>query len=138
MIFFPILRFLTAKKQVSFAMENNLNMEIAQVLLSFLHAWAMDEDLDKVCLGKLGLHRPARPFSCGLISREGFMSLSLPSACKQHQRTFIEFSKLVHWGISTSISTQHLLSVISIANTLMGIRNSSFVPDQEKRRRLVK
>lgn len=33
-------------------------MEIAQLLLSLLHAWGMDNDLDRVCQVKLGLLRP--------------------------------------------------------------------------------
>lgn len=33
-------------------------MEIAQLLLSLLHAWGVDNDLDRVCQVKLGLLRP--------------------------------------------------------------------------------
>lgn len=38
--------------------ETSHGMEIAQLLLSLLHAWGMDNDLDKVCKSKLGLLRP--------------------------------------------------------------------------------
>ncbi|XP_072173501.1 WD repeat-containing protein 7-like [Diadema setosum] len=34
---------------------------------------------------------------------------------------------LGHWELSRAVTTQHLLSVISVANTLMGMNNASFV-----------
>ena len=34
-----------------------ISMEITQLLLSMLHAWTLDNDLDKLCLRKLGLER---------------------------------------------------------------------------------
>lgn len=51
--------------------EPNTTMEIAQLLLSLLHAWGMDPDLDRVCEGKLGLLRPMVPVSFGVISKGG-------------------------------------------------------------------
>lgn len=33
-------------------------MQIAQILISLLHAWGLDPDLDRVCESKLGLLRP--------------------------------------------------------------------------------
>lgn len=39
-------------------LETSHGMEIAQLLLSLLHAWGMDNDLDHVCQVKLGLLRP--------------------------------------------------------------------------------
>jgi len=46
-------------------------MEVAQLLLSLLHAWGMDPDLDRVCEGKLGLLRPMVPVSFGVLSKGG-------------------------------------------------------------------
>ena len=46
-------------------------MEIAQLLLSLLHAWGMDPDLDRVCEGKLGLLMPKVPVSFGVLSKGG-------------------------------------------------------------------
>ena len=51
--------------------EPNSTMEIAQLLLSLLHAWGMDPDLDRVCEGKLGLLRPMVPVSFGVLSKGG-------------------------------------------------------------------
>jgi len=52
-------------------LETNITMEIAQLLLSLLHAWDMDPDLDRVCETKLGLLRPMLPVSFGVISKGG-------------------------------------------------------------------
>jgi len=49
-------------------------MEVAQLLLSLLHAWGMDPDLDRVCEGKLGLLRPMVPVSFGVLSKGGVFS----------------------------------------------------------------
>lgn len=54
-------------------------MEIAQLLLSLLHAWGLDIELDRVCESKLGLLRPMRPVCFGLLSRGGHMALILPT-----------------------------------------------------------
>lgn len=48
-----------------------LTMEIAQLLLSLLHGWSLDEDLDQVCQNRLGLAKPKSPVCFGLISRSG-------------------------------------------------------------------
>jgi hypothetical protein len=53
------------------SMETNLTMEVAQLLLSLVHAWGLDPDLDRVCEGKLGLLRPMLPVSFGLLSKGG-------------------------------------------------------------------
>ncbi|GAB6019254.1 Rabconnectin-3B, isoform A [Chamberlinius hualienensis] len=71
--------------------ETNLTMEIAQLLLSFLHAWGIDFELDEVCENKLGLLRPMCPISFGLLSRGGYMSLLLPFW--QHKSSDLPLSK---------------------------------------------
>lgn len=157
-------------KQLSLA-DANLTMEIAQLLLSLLHAWGLDPTLDKVCEGKLGLLCPMRPICFGLVSRGGHMSLLLPTHMyrlvpdnggkdtpqspdpattskkakivmpipKEHldeEERARRFSSRGHWELSTAITTNHLLSVIALANTLMSMNSATFVPEQEKRRKL--
>lgn len=152
-------------KHLSLA-ETNLTMEIAQLLLSLLHAWGLDYDLDKVCEGKLGLLCPMRPICFGLLSRGGHMSLLLPThtyrimpssdpqaaapskpeARKvtipvpkeqiEEEERARRFSSRGHWELSTAVTTNHLLSVIALANTLMSMNSATFVPEQEKRRKL--
>ena len=53
-------------------------VDIVRLLLSCLHAWNLDEDLDKCCEGVLGLVRPCKPVSFGLLSKGGRISIVLP------------------------------------------------------------
>lgn len=48
----------SSNKPVLNLMETSHGMEIARLLLSLLHAWGLDKDLDSVCQAKLGLLRP--------------------------------------------------------------------------------
>ncbi|XP_013407449.1 WD repeat-containing protein 7-like isoform X2 [Lingula anatina] len=132
--------------------EGNLTMEIAQLLMSCLHAWGLDPDLDKLCISKLGLLTPLAPISFGLISRGGHMSLLLPGwhkkLCLQSKLVLDKkgksaeptaspalsvdreaqlFTSRAHWEVSEAVTTQHLLSVISIANTVMSMNSASFL-----------
>lgn len=143
--------------------EANLTMEIAQLLLSLLHAWGLDPDLDLVCESKLGLLRPMVPVSFGVLSKGGYMSLLLPTLqlCYQTKsdpvretnvtssleadlpKEMVEleratrlFTAQTHWELSTTLTTNHLLTIIALANTLMSMNNASFVAEQERNRKL--
>ncbi|GIY45623.1 WD repeat-containing protein 7 [Caerostris extrusa] len=122
--------------------EANLTMEIAQLLLSVLHAWGLDPELDRVCESKLGLLRPMRPICFGLLSRGGHMALILPTYLHAIQDgKAIEppppiEGKTWHWELSTAVTTTHLLAIIALANTLMSMNSATFVPEQERRRKL--
>merc|ERR1712218_773428 len=105
----------------SLQLEINLTLEIGQLLLSLLHAWGLDKDLDKVAASKLGLLRPKLPVSFRLVSRCGGMSLLLPT-----------------WTPPPPIGLPPPLSLIAITNTLTSVSNASFVPEQERRRKLVR
>ena len=69
----------TGSRPSSLQLEINLTLEIGQLLLSLLHAWGLDKDLDKVATSKLGLLRPRVPVSYGIMSKGGVMSLMLPT-----------------------------------------------------------
>lgn len=60
-------------------LEYNLTMDTAKLFMSCLHAWGLNEQLDGICLERLGMLRPHCPISFGLISRGGHMSLMLPT-----------------------------------------------------------
>lgn len=112
---------------------------IVRLLLSCLHAWGADRDLDRDLEGRVGLIRPIRPITFGLASRGGALSLVLP--CRRSVATppaspqtskmslATPFSRLSsvdlasiqdqRWGLSQLLTTQHLLTVVSVANTLM-------------------
>lgn len=131
-------------------------MEIAQILISLLHAWGLDPDLDRVCESKLGLLRPMVPVCFGVVSRHGHMAVQLPTrlggwidACAsipddpilaksdlpsellQQEKLTRLFSSKLHWEFSTTLTTNHLLSIVSLGNTLMSMRNATFIPEQE-------
>ncbi|XP_039278488.1 WD repeat-containing protein 7-like [Nilaparvata lugens] len=139
--------------------EANLTMEIAQLLLSLLHGWGIDPELDYVCEGKLGLLRPMVPVSFGVLSKGGYMSLLLPTcqllkmdAVRQSIPSSLEadlpremveleratrlFTEQTHWELSTTVTTNHLLAIIALSNTLMSMNNASFVAEQERNRKL--
>jgi len=151
-------------RPVSLHLEINLTLEIGQLLLSLLHAWGLDKDLDKVALSKLGLLRPRTPVSFGILSKGGIMSLMLPTWYPRpnpskplpielrpsHVKPDLPvdemtrevdtcyFTSLGHWELSHAITTNHLLSVIAITNTLVSVSNASFIPEQERKRKLVR
>ncbi|XP_066255390.1 WD repeat-containing protein 7 isoform X2 [Euwallacea similis] len=134
-------------------------MEICQLLLSLLHSWGLDDDLDRVCLVKLGLLRPMVPLSFGVLSKANHMSLFLPTwhntipledVDQEHQDLEISlpadlvrrekltriFTSRTHWELSTTLTSNHLLAIIALSHTLMGMSNATFVPEQERNRKL--
>nr|CAD7396012.1 unnamed protein product [Timema poppensis] len=46
------------------------------------------------------------------------------------------FTARTHWELSTTITSNHLLAIIALANTLMSMNNATFVPEQERNRKL--
>ncbi|XP_063230769.1 WD repeat-containing protein 7 isoform X3 [Bacillus rossius redtenbacheri] len=138
-------------------LETNVTMEIAQLLLSLLHAWGIDPDLDKVCESKLGLLRPMVPVSFGVLSKGGFTSVLLPTwqartdelerrpdvldrdlppELVRLERLTRLFTARTHWELSATVTSNHLLAVVALANTLMSMNNATFVPEQERSRKL--
>ena len=131
-------------------------IHMIRLMLSCLHAWRLDHELDGSCEQVLGLVRPARPVSFGLLSKGGHMSLVLPGWGLRATRTsraeattsqlLLEkasaesdvsvegtpeasaklpymptFDQKYHlrWQLSRALTTQHLLTMVSVTNTLM-------------------
>lgn len=136
-------------------------IHIIRLMLSCLHAWRLDEELDQSCEQVLGLVRPSKPVSFGLLSKGGHMSLVLPGwglrtrlhrIDSTHQQSAAlspnsdvelsmdgvsdwrdsrppsspkvltyTFDQKYHlrWQLSRALTTQHLLTMVSITNTLM-------------------
>ncbi|XP_066102373.1 WD repeat-containing protein 7 isoform X3 [Saccopteryx bilineata] len=125
-------------------LEYNLTMDTAKLFMSCLHAWGLNEVLDEVCLGRLGMLKPHCPVSFGLLSRGGHMSLMLPGynrvrklshgkADAERKLPAAEGVGKGTYGVSRAVTTQHLLSVISLANTLMSMTNATFIGDHMKK-----
>ena len=134
-------------------------IHMIRLMLSCLHAWRLDQELDDSCEQVLGLVRPAKPVSFGLLSKGGCMSLVLPgwglrtrlhrsdstpqqptsdpelsldnavaladssSSCSSPGAGVMTytFDQKYHlrWQLSRALTTQHLLTMVSITNTLM-------------------
>lgn len=169
----------------SFTSEIHMPMEIARLLMSLLHAWGLDPDLDRVCEMKLGLLRPLRPVCFGQISKGGHMSLllptylnrldeqlksklvksskpesgktsvsrtkpdrhvkivsTLPSNIQMEEEMAQRFTSKLHWEFSSALSTNHLMSLLAMTNTMITMQNgttfisSSFA--ETNRRRLIR
>ncbi|CAJ0941220.1 unnamed protein product, partial [Mesorhabditis belari] len=116
-------------RRLTWQFESNLYLDIARLLLSCLHAWELDADLDAVCLKKLGLHKPKHQLFYGNLSRQGYMAVVIPARTRS---SFSTFATDIRWQASHSLTTIHLLSVISTANTLMSMRNSSLQLNRRK------
>ncbi|XP_026522073.1 WD repeat-containing protein 7 [Notechis scutatus] len=127
-------------------LEYNLTMDTAKLFMSCLHAWGLNNVLDELCSERLGMLRPHRSVSFGLLSRGGHMSLMLPGYHKpvdqvpSSDRTeIVKPDPLTErhirgtYGISRAVTTQHLLSIISLANTLMSMTNATFIGEHMKK-----
>uniref|UniRef100_A0A673AYQ1 WDR72-like alpha-solenoid domain-containing protein n=1 Tax=Sphaeramia orbicularis TaxID=375764 RepID=A0A673AYQ1_9TELE len=118
-------------------LEYNLTMDTAKLFMSCLHAWGLNLQLDNICMDRLGMLRPHCPISFGLISRGGHMSLMLPtfklSLATGRKLSLSDIVGKGTYGVSRAVTTQHLLSVISLANTLMGMTNATFVGEHMKK-----
>ncbi|CAI5446025.1 unnamed protein product [Caenorhabditis angaria] len=110
-------------KKLTWQFEANLYLDVARLMLSMLHAWGLDDDLDDVCEKRLSLHKPRHRVYFGNVSRQGELSVSLPS---RFETEFEAFTKQTRWQASHSLNTNHLLAIISTANTLMAMKNSVF------------
>ncbi|XP_065262091.1 WD repeat-containing protein 7 isoform X1 [Emys orbicularis] len=126
-------------------LEYNLTMDTAKLFMSCLHAWGLNEDLDDVCLDRLGMLKPHCSVSFGLLSRGGHMSLMLPGynqSIGKPSYGSVEVGRKMSiteglgrgtYGVSRAVTTQHLLSIISLANTLMSMTNATFIGDHMKK-----
>lgn len=160
----------------------HMPIQVARLLLSLLHGWGVDPELDSVCESKLGMLRPLRPVCFGLISKGGYMSFLLPTYLQKLDRDLrtkigpaaaagfdtqsrvkpeggrhvkiatlprdpqdamaLRFTSALHWSLSTSLTTTHLLSLIALSNTLMTMANGSLFAAAEavasNRRKLIR
>lgn len=126
-------------------LEYNLTMDTAKLFMSCLHAWGLNEVLDEVCLDRLGMLKPHCTVSFGLLSRGGHMSLMLPGYNQAAGKLLQAKAEAGRKGpatesvgkgtytVSRAVTTQHLLSIISLANTLMSMTNATFIGDHMKK-----
>lgn len=146
-------------------MEATHVMEVAQLMLSLIHSWGLDPHLDKVCEGQLGLLRPMVPISFGVLSKGGYMSLLLPTWQNTIKKDIVQkllqgtdpqlnkalpesllrqdaltklFTARLHWELSTTLTSNHLLGMVAMSNTLMSMNMATFISEEERNRKLVR
>uniref|UniRef100_A0A915MZD2 WD repeat-containing protein 7 n=1 Tax=Meloidogyne javanica TaxID=6303 RepID=A0A915MZD2_MELJA len=104
----------------------SLYLDTAKLLISLLHAWDNDESVDDIAINSLKLSRPKIPLCFGTISK-GYVSLYTPYSSGKipalDDFSFKSFSKNIHWQMSKTLTTIHLLAVVSLSNTLMALKN---------------
>ena len=137
-------------------------IKLTNILLSSLHLWSVDKNLDKTFQDKLGIQKPKYPISFGRITRGAHVFVMFPSKKKSFNfqaenntmpsklsfnlMNFEEVEsndseKLVQsdeessnarespspttddWMSSKFLTTEHLLSILSISNSFMSLRN---------------
>lgn len=100
------------------------------------------------------------PVSFGVLSKGGYMSLLLPTwqndlvvdktkipddiqinkeltpeLIRQENLTRI-FTARLHWELSTTITSNHLLAMVAMSNTLMSMQMATFIPEHERNKKL--
>uniref|UniRef100_A0A1B0FNG5 WD repeat-containing protein 7 n=1 Tax=Glossina morsitans morsitans TaxID=37546 RepID=A0A1B0FNG5_GLOMM len=150
------------KSKIASKMEVTHVMEVAQLLLSLLHSWGLDPHLDKVCESQLGLLRPMVPISFGILSKAGYMSLLLPTwqnnfnipedliipctskrrdmpaELKRLEQLTAVFTSRLHWELSTTLTSNHILAMVAMSNTLLSMSSASFLPESERSKKLMR
>ncbi|KAI6215429.1 hypothetical protein M3Y94_00384300 [Aphelenchoides besseyi] len=122
-------------------MESNLYVDTARLLISLLHAWNLDESVDSICENKLKFYKPRVPLCFGSISRRGrrqsvsgystfysgFISLYMPFCTGRlpalNDLTFRNFSRNIRWKMDRTLTTIHLLGIVSVSNTMMSLKS---------------
>uniref|UniRef100_A0A183BNY2 WD_REPEATS_REGION domain-containing protein n=1 Tax=Globodera pallida TaxID=36090 RepID=A0A183BNY2_GLOPA len=109
--------------------QQSLYMDTAKLLISLLHGWDFDEEVDRACLNSLKLCRPKLPICFGTVTKKGNLSLYTPYCSGKISAlddfSYKYFSKSVHWHESRALTTVHLLSIVALSNTLMTLKSKS-------------
>jgi hypothetical protein len=84
------------------------------------------------CADELDAQRPANTTGSAANSLEA----DLPVELVRLERLTRLFTARTHWELSTTLTSNHLLAIIAMANTLMSMNNATFVPEQERTRKL--
>ena len=79
------------------------------------------------------------------LSSAGYMSLYLPTWSPRSTNpnaslgvTPPSVSTNWRWGLSATLTTNHLLAILSVTNTLMSMRSPTFLPELERKKKLLR
>lgn len=89
--------------------EPNLVIETVSILLSILQAWGLNEEARKICVNNPELLRTFKPACIGLLSKNCYMSLLLPSYVRKLD-TAVRRSKFFSTNFSLARLTGQCLS----------------------------
>ncbi|ENN72803.1 hypothetical protein YQE_10607, partial [Dendroctonus ponderosae] len=64
------------------------------------------------------------------------LEISLPPELVRREKLTRIFTSRTHWELSTTLTSNHLLAVIALSHTLMSMSSATFVPEQERNRKL--
>lgn len=64
------------------------------------------------------------------------LELRLPGELVRQDKLTRAFTSRAHWELSTTLTSNHLLAVVALSNTLMSMNNATFVPEQERNRKM--
>lgn len=84
------------------------------------------------CADELDAQKPANTSGSAANSLEA----DLPVELVRLERLTRLFTARTHWELSTTLTSNHLLAIIAMANTLMSMNNATFIPEQERTRKL--
>jgi hypothetical protein len=82
------------------------------------------------CADELDAEKPASGSAANSLEAD------LPVELVRLERLTRLFTARTHWELSTTLTSNHLLAIIAVANTLMSMNNATFVPEQERTRKL--
>ena len=107
--------------------------KLTNILLSSLHVWALDQDLDTLFSEKLCIYKPNSPVIFGRISRGAHLFVSFPSKVthtesgmnlpEEKLSSELTAPSKEYWLSSKFVATEHLLAILSISNSFMNLSN---------------
>lgn len=61
---------------------------------------------------------------------------SLPPELVRQENLTRLFTQRLHWELSTTLTSNHLLAMVSMSNTLMSMTMATFIPENERNKRM--
>ena len=133
------------KRKVSYAQSI---IKLSHILLSCMHVWTIEPNLDKMFVDRLNLQKPKYPVAFGRISRGahlfvmfppkrallGFDDLAKPLIDLDEEKCFFDLNKKSNepetpsptretWLSTKQLTTEHLLAILAISNSFMNLSN---------------
>lgn len=111
-------------------------MNMIWLMLIYIYIYAHNSMFELLCLkGYMSLLLPTWQTQLEPIGEPATqLEQRLPAELVRQERLTRAFTARAHWELSTTLTSNHLLAVVALANTLMSMNNATFVPEQERNR----